>query len=159
MQNLYLLLILDNQREIKEEIILQNKYNFENIISKFIGKLWGNKELEGKFQLKYYKEVIDTNLENKKHISILTIVKNKINIVKIRNTLGGRICHLCNSNRAEAKKSIFLDCLSYILILRFHLIWKKNHTTNLLDLLSHKNCDDLGMLCSLLFEDIHRMLK
>jgi hypothetical protein len=54
-----------NHWGIKEEIILQNKDNIKNIItSKFKEKMWCNKELEGKRKLRYYKEVINPNLED-----------------------------------------------------------------------------------------------
>jgi hypothetical protein len=54
-----------NHWGINEEIILQNKDNIENTITtKFKEKLWYDKELEGKRKLRYYKEVINPNLED-----------------------------------------------------------------------------------------------
>ena len=80
--------------------------------------MWCNKELEDKRKLKYYKEVINTNLEHPKYLSILTSVKKKINSAKIRTnshelhseierwtipktSWDERICHLCYTNRVE----------------------------------------------------------
>jgi hypothetical protein len=58
-----------NHWGIKEEIILQNKDNIKNIItSKFKEKLWCDKELEDKRKLRYYKEVINPNLEDQKYL-------------------------------------------------------------------------------------------
>jgi hypothetical protein len=57
----------------------------KNIItSKFKKNLWCNKELRDKIKLRYYKEVINPNLEDQKYLSILTRAKKKINIAKIR---------------------------------------------------------------------------
>ena len=46
--------------------------------------MWCDKELEDKRKLRYYKEVINPNLEDQKYLSILTSVKNKISIAKIK---------------------------------------------------------------------------
>ena len=46
--------------------------------------MWREKDLEAKRKLRYYKEVINTTLEYKKYLSILTSSKKKINIAKIR---------------------------------------------------------------------------
>ena len=43
-----------------------------------------NKELDDKIKLGYYKEAISPNLEDQKYLFVLTSVKNKINIAKIR---------------------------------------------------------------------------
>ena len=52
--------------KIKDEVILQNLDNIKIIItSKFKEKLLGNKELEGKTKLWYYKEMINLILKNK----------------------------------------------------------------------------------------------
>jgi hypothetical protein len=74
-----------NHWGIKEEVTLQNNDNIKNIItSKFKEKLWCDKELEDKRKLRYYKEVINPNLEDQKYLFVLTSVKKKINIAKIR---------------------------------------------------------------------------
>jgi hypothetical protein len=68
-----------------EDTILQNKDTIKNIIkSKFKEKMWCDKELEEKRKLRYYKDVINPNLEDQNYLSVLTSVKKKINIAKIR---------------------------------------------------------------------------
>ena len=60
-----------------EETIFHNKDTIKNIIkSKFMEKMWCNKELEGK-KLRYYKDVINPNIEDQNYLSILTSVKKK----------------------------------------------------------------------------------
>ena len=54
-----------------------------NIISKFKEKRWCNKE-EDKKKVKYYKHVIDHNLEDQKYLYVFTILKKKIDIPKVR---------------------------------------------------------------------------
>jgi hypothetical protein len=51
--------------------------------SKFKEKMWCDKELEEKTKLRYYKDVINPNLEDQNYLSILES-KEKINISKIR---------------------------------------------------------------------------
>lgn len=46
--------------------------------------MWCNKELEDEIKLRYYKEVINLNLEDQTYLSVLTSIKKKINIAKIR---------------------------------------------------------------------------
>jgi hypothetical protein len=73
-----------NHWGIQEDVILQNIDNIKNIItSKFKENLWCNKELEDKRKLRYYKEVVNPNLEDQKYLSVLTSAKKKINIAKI----------------------------------------------------------------------------
>ena len=119
--------------------------------------LWGNKELERKRELRYYKEVINSNFENENYLSVLTSVKKKINTAKIRTNShelhsesrhwlvpktpwDERVCHLCDPKRVEDEKHFILDCPTYSQILsNFQNIY---HTTNLLDLLrQHKYVD------------------
>jgi hypothetical protein len=48
-----------------EDIIFHNKDTIKNIIkSKFKEKMWCGKELEEKRKLRYYKDVINSNLED-----------------------------------------------------------------------------------------------
>ena len=72
---------------INERIILQNYDNVKNIItSKFKKNLWENKEQEGK--MKYY--IINRwsiPIWKTKIIFVLTSVKKKIGIAKIRTKL------------------------------------------------------------------------
>jgi len=46
--------------------------------------MWGVKELEVKRKLRYYKEVINPNLQDKKYLYVVTRFRKKINIAKIR---------------------------------------------------------------------------
>ena len=39
--------------------------------------MWRDKELEEKIKLKYYKDVINPNLEDQNYLSVLTSVKKK----------------------------------------------------------------------------------
>jgi hypothetical protein len=105
--------------------------NIKNIItSKFKEKLWCDNELEGKRKLRYYKEVINPSRENQKHLSVMTSVNKKINIVKIRinfhklHSESGswtipkmpwdeRIYHLCDTKWVEEKIHFLLECSQY----------------------------------------------
>jgi hypothetical protein len=70
---------------IMEETIFQNKDTIKkNIKSKFKEKMWCDKELEEKIKLRYYKYVINPNLEDQKYLSVLPSVMKKISIAKIR---------------------------------------------------------------------------
>ena len=50
----------------------------------FKEKLWCEKNLAVKRKLRYYKEVINPSLEDKKYYSILTSSKKKIDTANIR---------------------------------------------------------------------------
>jgi hypothetical protein len=75
----------------------------------------------------YYKDVINHNIEDQNYLSILTSVKKKISIAKIRTNsyelhseTGGwsipktpwdeRVCHLCDTTKVEDEKHFLLDC-------------------------------------------------
>ena len=61
---------------IMEETILQNKDTIKNIIkSKFKEKMLCDKEWEEKRKLRYYKDVINPNLEDQNYLSSLPSVK------------------------------------------------------------------------------------
>ena len=63
-----------NHWGINENDILQNIDNVKNIItSKFKEKLWCEENLAVKKKLRYYKEVINHNLEDHKYLSVVTI--------------------------------------------------------------------------------------
>ena len=47
-------------------------------------KMWGKKEIEIKRKLVYYKENINLNMEDQNDLSILSSLKDKINIDKIK---------------------------------------------------------------------------
>ena len=62
-----------NQWGINENNILQNIDNIKNFItSKFKGKFWCEKKLAVKRTLRFYKEVINPNLEDQKYLSVVT---------------------------------------------------------------------------------------
>jgi hypothetical protein len=78
---------------------MQNIDNITNIItSKFKENMWCDKELANKRKIRYYKEVVNLNLEDQKYLSILRSAKNKIKIVKIRT----------NSHKLHRRKSKLL---------------------------------------------------
>jgi hypothetical protein len=55
-----------------EDTILQNKDTVKkNVKSKFKERMWCDKELEEKIKLRYYKDVINPNLEEKNCLSVL----------------------------------------------------------------------------------------
>jgi hypothetical protein len=64
---------------------MQNIDSITNIItSKFKENMWCDKKLVDKRKLRYYKELVNPNLEDQKYISLLKSAKKKINIAKIR---------------------------------------------------------------------------
>ena len=68
-----------------EKAILQNKDTIKKKVkSKFKEKIWRDKELEEKRKLRYYKDIINPNLEDQNYLFVLTSVKKKITIAKIR---------------------------------------------------------------------------
>ena len=69
---------------IDEIIILQIMDNFKNIIIfNFKEIVWYKKDLEAKIKVRYYKEVINPNLEDQSYFLVLT----SSNIAKIRTKL------------------------------------------------------------------------
>jgi hypothetical protein len=59
---------------IMEETILQNKDTIKkNIKSKFKENMWCDKELEEKIKLRYYKDVINPNLEDQNYLSVFQV--------------------------------------------------------------------------------------
>jgi hypothetical protein len=46
--------------------------------------MWCDKELEDKRELRYYKEVVNPNLEDQKYLLVLNSTKKKISIAKIQ---------------------------------------------------------------------------
>jgi hypothetical protein len=160
---------------IKEEVILQNTNDIKNIVqAKFKENLWCDKELEDKIKLRYYKEVVNPNLEDQKYLSVLTSVKKRINIAKIRTNSHElhsetghwaipktpwqeRICHLCDTKRVEDEKHFLLECPVYTQIRsQFQNIC---HNTDLPNLLSHQNFSDLGTLLLMFFKHQNNILK
>jgi hypothetical protein len=160
---------------IMEDTILQNKDTIKkNVKSKFKEKMWCDKELEEKIKLRYYKDVINPNLEDQNYLSVLPSVKKKISIAKIRTNShelhsetrrwsipktpwDERVCHLCDTKKVEDEKHFLLDCPAYTHI-RSHF---QNicHTTNLPNLLTQQKYGDLGKLLLMLFEHRNKILK
>jgi hypothetical protein len=81
-----------------------------------------DKEFEEKKKLRYYKDVINSNLEDQHDIYVLTSVKKKLSIAKIRinsQEVHGEtihwsipkmlwdeiVCHLCDTNKVEDEKN------------------------------------------------------
>ena len=92
--------------------------------------MWCDKELEDKRKLWYYKEVINPNLEDQKYLSILTSVKNKISIAKIKTNShelhseirqwtisempwDERIYHICDTKRVEDENQFLIEWPTY----------------------------------------------
>ena len=136
--------------------------------------MWCDKELEEKRKLRYYKDVINPNLEDQNYLSLFPSVKKKISIAKIRTNShelhsetglwsisktpwDERVCQLCDTKKVEDEKHFLLDCPSYIHI-RFHF---QNicHTTNLPNLLTQQKYGDLGKLLLMFLEHINKILK
>ena len=118
-----------NHWGINEKEILQNIDNVKNIItSKFKDKLWCEENLAVKRKLRYYKEVINPNLEDQKYLSVLTKSRKKIYIDKIRTNshdLHSETRHwsipktpwvervfMCKSMSVENENRFLLKCLS-----------------------------------------------
>jgi len=106
-----------------ENTILQNKDIIKkNVRSKFKEKMWCDKESEEKIKLRYYKDVINHNLENQNYLFLLPSVKKKISIAKIKTNShelhteteywsipktpwDERVCHLCDIKNVEDKNT------------------------------------------------------
>ena len=74
-----------NHWGINENDILHNIDNVKNITTyKFKEKFWCEENLTVKIKLRYYKEVINPNLEDQKYPLVVTSQWEKINIAKIR---------------------------------------------------------------------------
>ena len=117
-----------NHWGIDENDTLQNINNIKNIItSKFKEKMWCENDLEVKRKLRYYKEVINPNLEDQKYLSVLASTKKTINIAKIRTNshelhseighweilkipLVERIFHLYENMSIEDESHFLLEC-------------------------------------------------
>jgi hypothetical protein len=87
--------------------------------------MWCDKELEEQRKSRYYKDVINPNLEDRNYLFVLSSVKKKISIAKIRTNShklhsetgrwsipktpwDERVCHLCDTNKVEDEKSLSL---------------------------------------------------
>ena len=101
-----------------EETIFHNKDTIKkNVKSKFKEKMWCDKELEEKRKLRYYKDVINPNLEYKNYLSVLPSIKKKISIAKIRT----------NSHELHSETGNFLkhhamkDCVTFVKLRRLKM--------------------------------------
>jgi hypothetical protein len=136
--------------------------------------MWCDKELEEKRKLRYYKDVINFNLEDQNYLSVLPSVKKKIRIAKIqinshelhsetwrwlipKTPWNERVCHLCDTKKVEDENHFLLDCPVYTLI-RSHF-QNVDHITNLPNLLTQQKYGDLGKLLLMLFEHRNKILK
>ena len=117
-------------------------------------------KLAVKRKLRYYKEVINPNLEDQKYFSVVTISQKKINIAKIRMNShelhseqgvglflklhGRKEFSICVSLWVLRMKITLLECLAYTHIgYEFHSIC---YNTNLYNLLTCKSYSELGKL-------------
>ena len=126
-----------------------------------------------KRKLRYYKEVINPNLEDQKFPSVVTSSQKKINIAKIRTNShelhsktgrwsipktpwAERVCHLYEFMTVDGNHFL-LECLAYTHIRsEFHSIC---YNTNLYNLLTCQNYSELGKLLSKFFEHKNQILK
>ena len=93
-------------------------------------KMWCGKDLEGKRKLRYYKEVINPNIEGQNYLCILTSLKKKIHIAKIRtnshevhsetwcwtfpkNKRAKRICNIYETLSVDDEIHFLPDWISY----------------------------------------------
>ena len=136
--------------------------------------LWFEENLAVKIKLRYYKEVINPNLENHKYLLVITSSQEKINIAKIRMNSHElhsekerwsipktpwmeRVCHLCESMSVEDENHFHLECLPYTHTrFEFHSIC---YNTNLYNLLTCQNYSQLGKLLRKLFEHRNKISK
>jgi hypothetical protein len=96
-----------------------------------------DKELEENKKLKYYKDVINPNLEDQNYLYVFPRVKKKISIAKIRTNSHELhsetrswsitktpwdeiVCHRCDTKKVEDENHFLLHCPSYTQI-RSHL--------------------------------------
>jgi hypothetical protein len=92
--------------------------------------MWCDKELEGKKKLRYYKDMVNPNLEDQMYLSVLRSAEKKIKIAKIitnsyklhsetrhwtipKTLWNKRIYHICDTKRVEDEKHFLLDCTAY----------------------------------------------
>ena len=106
-----------------------NIANVKNIItSKFKEKFWSQEDLAVKRKLRYYKKVINPNLEDQKYLSVIISSQKEINIAKIRTNShelhnetrrwsipktprAERVCHLCEFMSVEDENHFLLSVL------------------------------------------------
>jgi hypothetical protein len=124
-----------------------------------------HEKLKHKIKLIYNKKVVNPNFENNKYLFVLTRIKKRINISKIRtsshevHSANGcwqipktpwkeGICHICDTKRVEDEKLILLECLVYTNI---RCQFQNNcHNSHLPNLLSNQNFSYFGMFILML---------
>ena len=100
-----------------EETILQNKDTIKkNVKSKFKEKMWCDKELEEKSKLRYYKDVMNPNLEYQNFLSILTSVNKKLSIAKIKTN-----SHELHSVGQFLKRHGMKECITFVTLRRLNM--------------------------------------
>ena len=125
-------------------------------------------------KLRYYKEVINPNLEDQKYLSVVTSSLKKITIAKIKmnsheihsktrrwsipkTPWAERFSHLCESLSVEDENHFLLKFHVYIHIrIGLHSIC---YNKNLSNLLTCQNYSELGKLLAKLFEHRNKILK
>ena len=164
-----------NHLGIDENDILQKIDNVKTIItSKFKEKFWCEENLAVKRKLRYYREVINPNLEHEKYLSVVTSSRKKINIAKIRTNSHGfhsetrrwsipktpwaeRVCHLCESMSVDDKNHFLLKCLAYTHIRsEFHSIF---YNTNLYNVLTCQDYSHLENILTKCFDHTNKILN
>jgi hypothetical protein len=123
---------------------------------------------------RYYKDVLNPNLEDQNYLFFFPSVKKKISMAKIRTNShelhsetgcwsipkmpwDERVCHLYDIKKVEDEKHLLLDCPTYTHIRsHFQNIF---HTTKLHDLLTQEKYGDVGKLLLVLLEYIIFFLK
>ena len=111
-----------------------------------------------KRKLKYYNEVINSNLEDENYLLVVTSSRKKINIAKIRmnshelhsetrrrsipkTPWAEKVCYLCESMSVEDENHFLLEWIAYIHIRsEFHSIF---YNTNLYNLITCQKYSDL----------------
>ena len=131
-------------------------------------------KLAVKRKLRYYKQVINPNLEDHKYLSVVMISWKKINIANIRTNSHElhsetghwynsktpwveRVFHLCESISVKDENHFLLDFLACTHIRsRFHSIW---YNTNIYSLLTCQNYSELGKPLGKIFQHMNKILK
>ena len=132
------------------------------------------KNLVVKRKLRYYKEVINPNLEDQKYLSVEINSPKKVNITKLitdshelhsetghwfipKTPWTERVFPPYESISVEDENHFLLECLDYTHIRsEFHIICDN---TNLYNFLTSQNYSELGKLLGKLFEHKNNILK
>jgi hypothetical protein len=81
--------------------------------------MWCDKELEEKRKLRYYKDVINHNLEDQNYLYVLTSVKKKISIAKIRTN--SHELHSETSIGQFLKRHGMKECVTFVTLRRLKM--------------------------------------